>query len=492
MTARSELSTLEASGLVRLAAVQPELEYLFRHALVQDAAYSSLLKQDRRRLHGLAAEALLALYPERRRELAGVIAMHFEQAGDPARAAEYYVIAGEHAGERYANREAVSFFERAEALRTADAHELALRAVIGSVKAGWTFTGHGSAIDRLELVLASANDSTDQRLLADAYFWLAFLRARRGETATTSPRLRDALANAERIGTALGDPTAWAIQNAFVGAMTAFNGQLRTGANILEPALASLENKGDPLSTAMLTDFLAMTYARLGDFDAAERALAQAERFAAKGDPIAQLDSLIARSNISLERGDLAGTATLATQCSASAEELGATACAVASNLVLGSARLALDDVPGARPPIERSYELSVLTNQLSARAIAEAMLGTIKAQLGDAAAGAAGWEQSLEMARANGDRFTEAMTLWLRAYTAARRTPPEWMAALADLDASVALFDAMEAQPSVARVLRARARALRALGRDADADADERRSREIGRRIGLTDFAEQ
>ena len=51
MTTRTELNTLEQSGLVQVAALEPELEYLFRHALVQDAAYSSLLKQDRRALH---------------------------------------------------------------------------------------------------------------------------------------------------------------------------------------------------------------------------------------------------------------------------------------------------------------------------------------------------------------------------------------------------------------------------------------------------------
>src|SRR5205814_3640253 len=102
MTTKTELVTLERSGLIQVAAVQPELEYLFRHALVQDAAYSSLLKQDRRALHKLAAESLLALYPERTHELAGVIGMHYERAGDPAAAAEYLVIAGEQALERFA------------------------------------------------------------------------------------------------------------------------------------------------------------------------------------------------------------------------------------------------------------------------------------------------------------------------------------------------------------------------------------------------------
>src|SRR5437867_9366510 len=133
MTTKTDLVTLEGSGLIQVAAVQPELEYLFRHALVRDAAYSSLLKQDRRALHKLAAESLLAVYPERRRELAPVIAMHFEQAGDPASAAEHFAVAGEHALERFAQREAVSFFRRAlDLLPPNDPRvDLRMRAAIG-------------------------------------------------------------------------------------------------------------------------------------------------------------------------------------------------------------------------------------------------------------------------------------------------------------------------------------------------------------------------
>ncbi|HUS14820.1 MAG TPA: hypothetical protein VM536_07350 [Chloroflexia bacterium] len=49
-TAR-HLTQLATTGLVRLATTYPELEYLLRHALVQDAAYASLLKGDRRWFH---------------------------------------------------------------------------------------------------------------------------------------------------------------------------------------------------------------------------------------------------------------------------------------------------------------------------------------------------------------------------------------------------------------------------------------------------------
>lgn len=46
-----QLAYLESADLVRMAQGQPELEYLFRHAMVQDAAYSSLLRHNRRALH---------------------------------------------------------------------------------------------------------------------------------------------------------------------------------------------------------------------------------------------------------------------------------------------------------------------------------------------------------------------------------------------------------------------------------------------------------
>src|SRR5207249_4355276 len=154
---------------------QPELEYLFRHALVQDAAYSSLLKQDRRSLHQLAAETLLAVYPERQRELAPIIAMHFEQAGDSARAAEHLVIAGEHAVDRFATREAVTSFAHALELLPPDDPriDLRMRAAIGIARSGWTFTGLGGAIEQLEAALGAGEDRAERRLVGDAYFWLA-------------------------------------------------------------------------------------------------------------------------------------------------------------------------------------------------------------------------------------------------------------------------------------------------------------------------------
>jgi len=116
MTVISELSRLESAGLIRLVQYEPELEYLFRHALVQEAAYGTLLKPDRKRLHHAVGEAVEALYANRLDELAPMLARHFQQSGDEDRALAYYVRAGDCALASFANEEAESLFRSALAL----------------------------------------------------------------------------------------------------------------------------------------------------------------------------------------------------------------------------------------------------------------------------------------------------------------------------------------------------------------------------------------
>ena len=118
ITLPGHLAQLESSGLIRLAQIQPDLEYLFRHALVQEAAYESLVKQDRRRLHRAVGEALERSYPDRltSRDLAPLLAQHFDAAGDETRALRYFTLAGDAAARVYANAEATHHYSRAVAL----------------------------------------------------------------------------------------------------------------------------------------------------------------------------------------------------------------------------------------------------------------------------------------------------------------------------------------------------------------------------------------
>ncbi len=126
MTVISQLSTLESAGLIRLAQFEPELEYLFRHNLVQDAAYATLLPTDRKRLHRVVGEALEHLYPDRLNEYAAVLARHFKQAGDSEHALEYFARAGTAALATYANEEAENQFRSALAMACSEAQRASL------------------------------------------------------------------------------------------------------------------------------------------------------------------------------------------------------------------------------------------------------------------------------------------------------------------------------------------------------------------------------
>ncbi len=487
MSARQDLGRLEASGLIQIAALQPELEYLFRHVLVQEAAYASLLKQDRRALHKAAAEAILALHPDRRREFAPVVAMHLEQAGENEKAAEYLVLAGEHAQERFANKEAVAFFQRAIDLVGDSQPHIRLRAAIGAAKAGWAFTATSREVADLETAVALGEES-DPRLVIDAYFWIAYMRRQRGELPESSPELKRSLDRAVEIGGSLKDSRGSALPRALMGSYAAFLGNLREGATQMKSALDDLEDQTDPLSSAMIADFLAITYARMGDFKEADEIVASGQRHAERGDEIARVDMDIAQSAIDLERGDLDKATAQALSCSARAEDLGAFACVVASNVMLGSATLANDDATSAKPPLERGDELCMVTNMAPFRTLTKGLLASTRAQLGDLPAGIVGWNEALESARAMQDRYGEARVLWARGRSYARQEPPEWNASLADLEQAKELFESMEARPSVARALLDRSKALRGLGRTSEAADAETQALQLGRQLGLKD----
>ena len=65
MTLLRQLNKLESAGLVSIAQIEPDLEYLFRHALVREAAYSSLLSVDAKELHLAVGEAREQVYPDK-------------------------------------------------------------------------------------------------------------------------------------------------------------------------------------------------------------------------------------------------------------------------------------------------------------------------------------------------------------------------------------------------------------------------------------------
>ncbi len=132
------LGDLVGAGLAFRRGTPPDAVYSFKHALVQDAAYVSLLRGTRQELHARIAKALETRIPERVVAEPEVLAHHFTQAGLTAQAVDYWLGAGEHAAGRSANAEAVAHLRRGLDLVAAlppgsdrARRELALRLAIG-------------------------------------------------------------------------------------------------------------------------------------------------------------------------------------------------------------------------------------------------------------------------------------------------------------------------------------------------------------------------
>jgi class 3 adenylate cyclase/predicted ATPase len=102
------LEQLVGAGLLFRRGQPPEAHYRFKHALVQEAAYASLLKSTRQQLHTRIATVLEARFPAMAETEPEVVARHYMEAGCAEQAVVYWQRAGQHASDRSAHLEAVS------------------------------------------------------------------------------------------------------------------------------------------------------------------------------------------------------------------------------------------------------------------------------------------------------------------------------------------------------------------------------------------------
>src|SRR6266545_3649463 len=107
-TLQQGLHQLVAAELLYQRGLPPQATYLFKHTLIQDAAYQSLLKRTRQRHHQRIAQVLEAQFPETAATQPELLAHHYTEAGLAAPAVGYWQRAGQQASDRSAYLEAVS------------------------------------------------------------------------------------------------------------------------------------------------------------------------------------------------------------------------------------------------------------------------------------------------------------------------------------------------------------------------------------------------
>ncbi len=236
------LGRLGDAGLVFCRGAPPASTYLFKHALVRDAAYASLLRRRREELHARIAAMLESDFPDIVEAQPELLAQHFTEAGLTEQAVAYWQRAGEHAVARSANVEAAAHFGRGiEVLRALpestprDEQELALQ--VASITPLLASRGFGSAEN--ERATARALELS-RRIGADtpAHFWALyganFFYHVRGEIRLARDLAHELLGVAER----LQDPELLAYGHFTVGNTLFWFGELVVARSHLEQAIA--------------------------------------------------------------------------------------------------------------------------------------------------------------------------------------------------------------------------------------------------------------
>ncbi len=165
--------------------------YVFRHALTQEAAYSSLLERDRRTRHGEIGHALEQLYRSRTDEVAELLALHFGRSNDNEKAVDYAIAAAVKAQRRWANNEALAYFDDALSRleRLPDTQSNRLRRIDAVLKQGelkLALGRHAEHLESLEKIGNIVRESGDPHRRATWHYWAGFLRILTGDQAAAA------------------------------------------------------------------------------------------------------------------------------------------------------------------------------------------------------------------------------------------------------------------------------------------------------------------
>jgi tetratricopeptide (TPR) repeat protein len=185
-TLQRELSFLVQAELLYQRRMPPRSTYVFKHALIQDAAYQSLLKSTRRQYHQSVAQVLEAQFPDTADAQPELLAHHLTEAREIARAVPYWRRAGQRAVEHSAYEEAVNHLTKGLELveRLPDTperirHKIVLQADLGNalmVTRGRAAPEVETAFRRARELCLQTEDAPEFFRVSWGLFWFYLLR----------------------------------------------------------------------------------------------------------------------------------------------------------------------------------------------------------------------------------------------------------------------------------------------------------------------------
>ncbi len=275
------LSELINSELLYTRGHAPHETYVFRHTLLQETAYSAMLRGRRQMLHRKAAKAIEGVRPDIVERTPEILSFHWREAGEFDAAYPYAMQAAERALARYANTEArVRFTEAADAAAELDygirmeAETLVRRAGVPGEKAAML-----GDLEDLSAIRDAVDTLGDASLLAEIDFRSGWLHYMLGDFESA---ILDATHSYERAETTPGAAVVAAEAGNLLAKIHAIQGAPRLAIRFARRNAAQMAALGNTLEQAEITSVLAFSYGISGEFDKAKAAADEAVRLADK------------------------------------------------------------------------------------------------------------------------------------------------------------------------------------------------------------------
>jgi class 3 adenylate cyclase/tetratricopeptide (TPR) repeat protein len=309
----ADLSHLERQELIRERARDPEIEYMFNHALTQETTYESLLAPRRRELHRCVGEAMEELFEHRISEFHSIIGEHLLRGESWEQAAAHLTEAGNGAARLFANAEArLHYLGALDALShlpdTQETRRQRVDVTVNLVKVSYASDSPGQNLERLKqieplaasLLAGDEKRAEDRGHLARIHYLMGRMHYQRNEP-------RDAIGYYMRVlpvAAKLQDAELMAIPSSMLGRVALTQGQFGKAAGLLAQAIDPLEKTGNSLEQANNAGYLGFALAQQGKY---HEGLVEAQRGLALAEASQSLTS-IALSHLYLGQTYLAGS----------------------------------------------------------------------------------------------------------------------------------------------------------------------------------------
>jgi class 3 adenylate cyclase/tetratricopeptide (TPR) repeat protein len=406
------LARLKHLELVHEVRFFPEHEYAFKHAVIQDAAYQSLLSQRRRVLHGAIGRAIEEIYADHLEEYAAILAYQYSRSDQPDRAFHYGLIAGDRAARVSANVEATAHYEQALAasrsrVPSPDSQRMEIDAIIKLATVGTSRQDVVRNRENLETARQLAEQLEDQTRLARALYWIGRLEYVVGNTRAAIDYAEKSL----KIAELHGDDSLTAPPLNLLGRLYWQQGSVPDAIAALERSTEQMLRLGDLGNAATTAGFAGIALADAGEF---ARAVARAEQGVRLATQIQNPAALAAvhyfRGHVRSNRGEWSTALEDFAEGVRLADEVGDRFRAYALKVYQGRAYTKSGQPQRGRAVLE---ECMAIAEQLGTRLFLsrpKAFLAECFIELGDAASATRLAEEAIRLAQELGERHGSAI----------------------------------------------------------------------------------